>query len=114
MIGAVLAVGFYLAVTRLQLEIHDLLIMSMLMVKTIAALLPMQRLAQRFIQSYDQYRSLTRLLQVSEDAREVWPGRDTPTLDREISFDGVSFAYRDRAGAERSQLRGSRRARSRR
>ena len=95
-IGTVLAVGIYLAVTRLQLQISDLLILSMLMVKTIAALMPMQRLAQRFIQSYDQYRSLTRLLQVSEEAREVWTGRETPALEREISFDDVSFAYRDR------------------
>ena len=95
-IGTVLAVGIYLAVTRLQLQISDLLIMSLLMVKTIAALMPLQRLAQRFIQSYDQYRSLTRLLQVSEEAREVWTGRETPALEREISFDGVSFAYRDR------------------
>ena len=95
-IGVILAVGIYLAVTRLQLEIHDLLIMSLLMVKTIAALMPMQRLAQRFIQSYDQYRSLTRLLQVSEDAKELWPGREAPTFEREIAFRNVSFAYRDR------------------
>ena len=30
-IGAVLAIGFYLAVTKLSLEVHDLLIMSVLM-----------------------------------------------------------------------------------
>ncbi len=96
-VGAALAVGIYVAVTKLQLEIHDLLIMSILMVKTIAAMMPMQRLAQRFIQSYDQYRSLNRLLEVSEDARESWPGRGNPTLDEAITFDEVSFSYRDQA-----------------
>jgi ATP-binding cassette subfamily C protein len=95
-VGAVLAVGIYLAVTRLQLEIHDLLILSILMVKTVAAMMPMQRLAQRFIQSYDQYRSLNRLLAMSEDAREAWPGTRHPTLDREIVFEDVAFSYRDR------------------
>jgi ATP-binding cassette subfamily C protein len=94
-VGVALAIGIYFAVTKLQLEIHDLLIMSILMVKTIAALMPMQRLAQRFIQSYDQYRSLNRLLQISEDARETWSGREMPMLERDITFDEVSFSYRD-------------------
>ena len=67
-IGAVLSIGLYVAITRLNLEIHDLMIMSILIVKTIAALLPVQRIAQRFIQTYDQYRSLTRLLENSDSA----------------------------------------------
>lgn len=94
-IGALLAVGFYLAITRLSLQIHDLLIMSILIVKTIAALMPMQRVGQRFIQSYDQYRSLNRLLETSESARETWSGRATPDLRREITFEQVTFGYRE-------------------
>ena len=92
-IGAVLAIGFYLAVSRLQLEIHDLLILSILMVKAIAALLPLQRQAQRFINSYDQYRSLCELLRVSEAAKEVSNGRRAPDLLRSVRFDDVGFAY---------------------
>ena len=95
-IGVVIAVGFYLAVTRLQLQVHDLLILSILMIRTIAALLPMQRLAQRFITSYDQYRSLSRLLQISEEAKEVSRGTLQPTLERGITFENVSFAYAER------------------
>lgn len=92
-IGAVLAIGFYLAVTRLQLEVHDLLIMSVLMIRTIAALLPMQRQAQQFIQTYDQYRSLCSLLQITENAKEVSSGTLTPSLNTALRLDGVSFAY---------------------
>ena len=95
-IGTVLAIGFYLAITRLQLEVHDLLIMSILMIRTIAALLPMQRLGQRFIQTYDQYRSLTRLLQISEDAKETSVGRGVPSLERGVTFEQVSFGYGER------------------
>jgi ATP-binding cassette, subfamily C, bacterial len=95
-IGVVLAVGFYLAVTQLQLEVHELLILSILMIRTIAALLPMQRMAQRFIQSYDQYRSLTRLLQISEQAKETSSGTLKPTLEHGIALDHVSFAYAER------------------
>jgi ATP-binding cassette subfamily C protein len=92
-IGAVLAIGFYLAVTKLQLEVHDLLIMSVLMIRTIAALLPMQRQAQQFIQTYDQYRSLCSLLQTTENAREVSSGTLAPSLLTALRLDDVSFAY---------------------
>jgi ATP-binding cassette subfamily C protein len=92
-IGAVLAVGFYLAVTNLELELHDLMIMALLMVRTISALLPMQRYAQRFIQMYDQYRSLMELLRVTEEAKESATGHLPPTLDHGIRLDHVSFTY---------------------
>jgi ATP-binding cassette subfamily C protein len=92
-IGVVLAVGFYLAITRLNLQVHDILIMSILMIKTVSALLPMQRLAQRFIQAHDQYRSLRELLRITEDAREVSAGSRLPTLAQAVRLDGVTFSY---------------------
>ena len=87
-IGAVLAIGFYLAVTKLSLEVHDLLIMSVLMIRTIAALLPMQRQAQQFIQTYDQYRSLCGLLKITEDAKEVSSGTLAPNLEHAVRLEG--------------------------
>ena len=93
LIGAVFAIGLYLAVTKLQLEVHDLLILSILMIRTLGALLPMQRLAQRFIQSYDQYVSLCRLLETTEEAKEVAGGQRAPSLRQSIRFDRVSFSY---------------------
>jgi ATP-binding cassette subfamily C protein len=92
-IGIVLALGFYVAITQLQLHVTDLLVMSILMMKTISALLPMQRLGQRFIQSHDQYRSLCQLLRVTNDAREVALGRTPPVLERSIRFEDVTFGY---------------------
>ena len=93
LIGALFAIGLYLAVTRLQLEVHDLLILSILMIRTFGALLPMQRLAQRFIQSYDQYVSLCRLLETTEEAKEVAGGQRVPSLRQSIRFDRVAFSY---------------------
>jgi len=104
-IGALLAVGFYVAITRMNLQVHDLLIMSILIVKTIAAMMPIQRLAQRCIQSYDQYRSLNRLLETSESARETWSGRATPDLRREITFEQVTFGYREQPILKELNLR---------
>ena len=92
-IGIVLALGFYLAITRLQLQVTDILVMSILMIKTVSALLPMQRLGQRFIQSHDQYRSLNELLRVTNEAREVAAGTIPPVLRAAVRFDGVGFGY---------------------
>src|SRR3712207_8527517 len=79
--------------TTLFRSIHDLLILSILMIKAITALLPLQRQAQRFIQSYDQYRSLCELLRIAEKAKEISAGRLIPVLQRSVRFDGVSFSY---------------------
>jgi len=92
-VGIVLAVGFYVAITQLQLHVTDLLVMSILMLKTVSALLPMQRLGQRFIQSHDQYRSLSELLRVTNEAREVATGGRPPRLQRSIRFENVGFGY---------------------
>ena len=92
-IGIVLSVGFYLAITQLQLHVTDLLVMSILMMKTVSALLPMQRLGQRFIQCHDQYRSLNELLQTTVTAREEAEGTIQPRLRQAIRFEDVSFSY---------------------
>ena len=104
-IGAVLSIGLYVAITRLNLEIHDLMIMSILIVKTIAALLPVQRIAQRFIQTYDQYRSLTRLLENSDSAREQWSGTEPHELRHEITFEQVTFGFKDHVVLDALSLR---------
>ncbi|MEK0085642.1 ABC transporter ATP-binding protein [Benzoatithermus flavus] len=95
-IGALLAIGLYVAVSSLTLQVHDVLIMSLLMVKTVTALLPMQRQAQRFIQSHDQYRSLRELLRTTERAKEESYGGLAPRLQQAIRFDRVTFAYGER------------------
>jgi ATP-binding cassette subfamily C protein len=92
-IGALLAIGLYLTVSSLTLQMHDVLIMSILMVKTVTALLPMQRQAQRFIQSHDQYRSLCELLRATEQVKEISQGSTAPSLHHSVRFDRVDFAY---------------------
>ncbi|MFO1074043.1 MAG: ABC transporter ATP-binding protein [Geminicoccaceae bacterium] len=93
LIGIVLSFGFYLAITQLELHVTDLLVMSILMMKTVSALLPMQRLGQRFIQCHDQYRSLNELLDVTLLAREEAAGTRAPSLTEAIRFEDVSFSY---------------------
>ena len=95
-VGAMLAIGLFVAGTRLNLEVHDLLIMSIVIVKIVGALLPIQREAQRFIQSSDEYRSLCELLRVSDEAKESTGGQLKPAFREAINFEAVSFSYGER------------------
>ena len=104
LIGAVFAVGFYLAMTKLHLEVHDLLVLSILMIRTLGSLLPMQRQAQRFIQSYDQYVSLRRLLQATDEAKEISSGGRAPSLAEFVRFERVSFSYDKRPVLQELEL----------
>ena len=50
-----------------------------LLVRTISILGPLQKTFQRFMQSFDQYRSLQHLLRETADAAEVSGGNASPT-----------------------------------
>lgn len=95
-IGCMLAVGFYFATQSTSLNSHDVIIMAILLVRTISLLGPMQKTFQRFIQSYDQYRALEKLLKETAAAAEATGGGLAPTLERGIRFEGVSFSYGER------------------
>lgn len=96
-IGIMVAVGLYVALNTLQLPLHDVVIMAILMVRSINSLLPLQRDAQKFIQAYDQYKTLNELLKLTEDAREGTGGTVRASLQREIRLEKVSFAYDKKA-----------------
>jgi ATP-binding cassette subfamily C protein len=95
-IGCMLAVGFYYATQSTSLNSHDVIIMAILLVRTIGLLGPMQKTFQRFIQSYDQYRALEKLLKETAAAAEAPGGGLVPSLHHGIRFEGVSFGYADR------------------
>ncbi|MFO1036859.1 MAG: ABC transporter ATP-binding protein [Geminicoccaceae bacterium] len=92
-IGVLVAVGLFVALNNLALPLHDVVIMAILLVRTINSLLPLQRIAQKFIQTYDQYKTLNELLQATEEARELTNGTVRASLRREIRLEKVSFAY---------------------
>lgn len=96
-IGGVIAVGFFLALHSLSLPLHEVAIMALLLVRTLGALAPIQRQLQKFIQTYDQYRSLEDLVEETVAAAEETGGSRSPAFERAIVFDQVGFAYGEKA-----------------
>jgi ATP-binding cassette subfamily C protein len=95
-IGAVLALGFFLALHSMSLPMHDVVIMAILLVRTISILAPIQGKLQKFIQAFDQYKALEDLVVDTASAAEVSEGKKTASFSRSITFDEVGFAYGDK------------------
>ena len=96
-IGCVLAVGFYLALHSMTLPIHEVVIMAILLVRTLSILAPIQGKLTKFIQAFDQYQALDDLLTETAAAAEVSEGKIPASFNHSIVFDGVRFAYGDKA-----------------
>ena len=90
-IGAMLAFGFYIAVRYLSLELLEIIIMAILLIKTVGVLMPLQKISRRFLQDFDQYQSLLSLLNDTRRMAEPDFGDTEPRFDRSISFESVSF-----------------------
>ena len=92
-IGCLFAVGFFYTTQDTTLNASDIIIMAILLVRTISLLGPMQKTFQRFLQSFDQYRSLKSLLKETAVAAEASGGGLAPMFESDIQFEGVSFGY---------------------
>ena len=93
LIALCLVGGFYAATQAVTYSLSEMLFMPLLLVRTILALSQTQRLYQRYIIAQDQSRSILQLLDETAAAREIPTGTRAPTLNDEIAFDKVSFAY---------------------
>lgn len=96
-IGAVIAVGFFLALHSMALPLHEVAIMALLLVRTLGALAPIQRQLQKFIQTFDQYQSLEDLVAETVAAAEEEGGTEIPSFETAIVFNQVGFAYGEKA-----------------
>lgn len=92
-IGIMLAFGFVLALQQMQLSPTSLMIMSLLLVRTLAVLGPIQRNMTRFFQAFDAYKSLNGLLGQIEKHAERTFGTIEPRFERDITLDDVTFGY---------------------
>ena len=92
-VGALLAIGFYLAVTRLHLPLQDLVIMAILTVRALGSVLPMQRQMQRFVRNRHKLAGLTELQADCAAQREPAFGAVPPRLTKALRFEGVRFGF---------------------
>jgi len=91
-VGA-LAAGLYLALGRWELPVSSLLMLGFLFARTLGAVNRGQKQYQSLAVRESAYESLRATIDRAEAAREETPGRETPTLERGVVFDGVSVTY---------------------
>lgn len=94
-IGAFLAISFYFAVSHLSVNLVELFIMAVLLVKTIGVLMPMQKTFRRFMHDFDQFGTLRALLIETAGMAEQPSGKQEVKFERLIRFESVDFCYGD-------------------
>lgn len=93
-VAALLCVGLYLATTQWHLELHEQVVVGLLLIRITSSLSAIQRILHRLVSVQEMYRQAGCLLRESALAREVLTGTIEPTLSKCVEFQQVTFGYR--------------------
>lgn len=96
LIIAFLATGLFLALSYWSYPISTVLLLALLCARIVDSLGNVQKEFQRMATSESAFWALRRMIDEALEAREVLSGSAAPQLEREITLNGVSFAYEDR------------------
>jgi len=89
----IIAVGFYGAIDVLQYPVEEIIVVSLLLMRLVMTLAQAQRQLQNVQQTESAFWSMQETIAEAEAARESFTGTKTPTLDKGIEFQNVSFAF---------------------
>jgi ATP-binding cassette subfamily C protein len=88
-----LAVGLYVAMIYLELSLASMITLAFLLARLMAQLGKVQRQYQTMMIAESAFWSLQDKIKDARENRESAPGGKTPTLEKEIRLEGVSFEY---------------------
>jgi len=91
-----MAIGLFAVATFWPVPIEQLIMMALLFQRTVTRLGQLQSAYQQLAGSEAQYEAITAKIANAETSREQHTGTVQPTLDKAITFDGISFAYGDK------------------
>ena len=94
-ITVLIAVGLYIALTRLALPLATLTVLVFVLGRLLIQLSRMQRLHQQMVVFESAYWALRDMIRDAESAGESPLGSVAPRLEQSISIERVSFAYED-------------------
>ncbi len=94
-ITVLIAVGLYIALTRLALPLATLTVLVFVLGRLLIQLSRMQRLYQQMVVLESAYWALRDMIRDAEVGRRAPLGSVTPRLEQSISIERVSFAYGD-------------------
>lgn len=95
MFAAVIAAGIFVALERWGMPLATVTVLVILLARVLSQLSKVQKQYQKLVTTESAYWSLLGAIQEAEEAKEVSSGYIEPSLEREIRFDNVSFAYGD-------------------
>jgi len=104
LVAAAIGIGFYLATTRWNVPVSQLLIMGLLLFQAVSSVGKLQRQFQRAILLESPYWATRELIDETEAAGEVNEGTLVPTLEHGCRFEEVTFGYGREAVLERASL----------
>lgn len=92
-IGLSLVVGAYIALVELDMALSSVTVFAVVLSRMFIVLGKMQQQYQKLAVAEPFYWSLRSSIQAAENARETAGGRTSPTLERGIRLQGLSFGY---------------------
>ena len=93
LVAIAVGIGFFIATTRWDVPVPQLLVMGVLLFQAVSSVGKMQRQFQKAVLLESPYWAMRELIDAAEAARELNPGSAVPTLDQGCRFEGVSFAH---------------------
>ncbi len=91
--GLFAVAGIYVAQAQLSVPAPELFVTAVLMYRTVTSLGRVQRQLQGALMLEASHRAVHKMIAETRTEREEFSGTRVPTLERAVSFEGVSFAF---------------------
>ncbi|WP_411887882.1 ABC transporter ATP-binding protein [Hydrocarboniphaga effusa] len=88
-----LAAGIFVSLTVLKMPVAEVIVMCLLLIKTVMVIGKSQQELQNFYANQNGLITVEDAIAEAREQAESQRGRLTPTLDRQIAFEGVGFSY---------------------
>src|SRR3546814_5103614 len=91
LVAAAIGLGFFLATTRWEVPISQLLVMGLLLFQAVSSVGKMQRQYQKAVIFESAYWSIRKMIDEAVEAREPNHGKAVPTHEQGCRFDNITF-----------------------
>ncbi|MEQ8355235.1 MAG: ABC transporter ATP-binding protein [Kiloniellaceae bacterium] len=93
LVAVAVGIGFFVATTRWNVPVPELLVMGILLYQAVSSVGKMQRQFQKAVLLESPYWSMRSLIDETAAAQEPNPGSTAPTLEQGCRFEEVTFSY---------------------
>jgi ATP-binding cassette subfamily C protein len=95
LIALCIAIGFYYAITRLDVPVSEMLVIGYLMYQTVSSVGRIQKQFQRAVLFESPYWAITKMIDQAKAAAEPNPGKHAANFSDRLRLEGVYFAHEE-------------------